>query len=109
MGAVMDQCGVFVLPSTYEPWGVAVHEHATAGFPLVLSDAVGAAERFLVGGENGLRFKAGSVEDLRTAMRAIVERSDDELQAMGARSAALGRTWNPKEWATTAIDLITRP
>ena len=43
MPEVVRQCGVFVLPSTYEPWGVVVHEHACAALPLLLSSAVGAA------------------------------------------------------------------
>ena len=109
MGGVMAQCGVFVLPSLYEPWGVAVHEHACAGFPLLLSDAVGAGERFLIEEQNGRRFRSGIVEDIEGALRTIVARNDDELRAMGARSTMLGRAWSPKEWATTAVDLIARP
>ncbi|HRH38088.1 MAG TPA: glycosyltransferase family 4 protein, partial [Flavobacteriales bacterium] len=60
MEAVVNHAGAFVLPSTYEPWGVVVHEHACLGLPLLLSSAVGAGERFLKDGENGLLFQAGS-------------------------------------------------
>lgn len=106
MNDVVANSGVFVLPSTYEPWGVVVHEHACAGLPLVLSSAVGAAERFLVEGENGHRFLSGDKASLQTALRMIILSSDAELRAMGARSAALGRAWDPGEWARIAIELL---
>ena len=67
MPEILAQCGVFVLPSTYEPWGVVVQEHACAGFPLLLSHAVGAAERFLVEGKNGHGFTAGDKASLKKA------------------------------------------
>lgn len=28
--------GVFILPSTFEPWGVVVHEFAASGFPIIV-------------------------------------------------------------------------
>lgn len=46
MTNLMKQCGVFILPSRIEPWGVVVHEFSAAGFPLLLSDQVGSAESF---------------------------------------------------------------
>lgn len=36
--ALMSQAGIFVSPSLYEPFGLAVLEAATAGAPLVLAD-----------------------------------------------------------------------
>lgn len=103
---VVAQSGVFVLPSTYEPWGVVVHEHACAGLPLLLSSAVGAADRFLVEGENGHRFIAGDKETLKNMLRMFILSSDAELNAMGRRSAELGRAWSPAEWARTANELL---
>ena len=106
MPEVVAQCGVFVLPSAYEPWGVVVHEHAASGMPLLLSDAVGAAERFLVEGENGLRFQAGNAEDLERAMRSMITSSDEQLLAMSRKSAELGIAWGPSEWASVVMDLL---
>lgn len=107
MSEVMRQCGVFVLPSTYEPWGVVVHEHAAAGFPLVLSSAVGAAERFLEDGRNGHRFIAGDKETLRSMLRLMVTSSDQELTGMARLSAALGARWTPTDWARNAMTFRT--
>ncbi len=106
MREVVAQSGAFVLPSLYEPWGVVVHEHAAAGSPMVLSTAVGAAERFLIDGENGFLFPSGDMPRLRDAMLAIVRSSDPQLLAMGRRSAELGRSWSPQAWADTAVAII---
>ena len=61
---------LFLMPSSFEPWGVVVHEHAAAGFPLLLSDAVGAGERFLEAPRNGTAFRARSAEH-RHAVRPM--------------------------------------
>lgn len=106
MPGVMDQCGVFVLPSSYEPWGVVVHEHAAAGFPLLLSDAVGAGERFLEEGTNGHTFAANDREQLIACMRRIVEAGDDRLLEMGRQSARLGTRWDPRAWSATLMTLL---
>ncbi len=106
MATYLEQTGVFILASTYEPWGVVVHEHATAGFPLLLSDAVGAADRFLKEGHNGMRFTAGDKRSLKETFRKLIAKSDDELRSMGYVSAELGRKWSPKEWAAVVMDLI---
>lgn len=101
-----EQCGVFVLASLYEAWGVAVHEHAAAGFPLILSDVVGAHERFLEEGRNGWRFRAGDKEGLKQAYRKAIATPDDKLLTMGRRSAELGRSWGPAQWAATLMQVI---
>jgi glycosyltransferase involved in cell wall biosynthesis len=106
MEALVAHCGAFVLPSTYEPWGVVVHEHACSGLPLVLSSAVGAAERFLVEGENGFRFIAGDKASMKAALRKLILSNDDELRAMGRKSRELGLAWSPADWAMTAKEML---
>ncbi|MEO8588946.1 MAG: glycosyltransferase family 4 protein [Flavobacteriales bacterium] len=103
---LLDRCGVAVLPSLYEPWGVAVQEFACAGLPLLLSDAVGARERFLREGQNGFVHRAGDVEDLYRSLAALIALPDDHLLAMSARSADLGKAWQPKDWAHVAVELL---
>ncbi|MCC6840478.1 MAG: glycosyltransferase family 4 protein [Flavobacteriales bacterium] len=106
MGAYIGQCGVSILASMYEAWGVVVHEHAAAGLPLLLSDAVGARHRFLQEGRNGWSFKAGDKAALKEVFRMMMAKSDDELREMGRASAALGASWGPEQWAATVMDLI---
>lgn len=99
--AVMAEAGVFVLPSSYEPWGVVVHEQAAAGMPLLLSDAVGAAERFLEPGTNGASVPATDLAAWTEALRSMVRSSDAELRAMGLASRVRAEAWTPDHWART--------
>ncbi len=48
LAAESKRCGVFCLPSIYEPWGVVVHEFTMAGLPMICSDSVGAADDLVV-------------------------------------------------------------
>ncbi len=104
----ITETGVFVLPSTFEPWGVAVHEFAAAGFPLICSDEVGAAELFLKEGENGFLFEAGNVSGLKKVLRKIMSTPDPQLVVMGEKSAELARQITPDKWSETLMSVITK-
>lgn len=108
LSEVMKRTGVFVLPSRVEPWGVVVQEFAAAGFPLLLSRAVGAADTFLHEGRNGFAFNAHDVDSLLLAMQSIVELSDKHLLEMGQKSAELATAENPERWAATLLSFIPR-
>lgn len=81
--------GAFILPSRYEPWGVVVHEFATAGLPLILSERVGARPQFLIDGSNGYTFYQNSALDLAFKMHLISTQSSEHLAEMGLLSAKL--------------------
>lgn len=83
--------GVACLPSHKDQWGVAVHEYALLGLPLILSSGVGASTEFLISGFNGLMFQRGSVDSLLSALERITSLSDPELEIMGRNSSILGR------------------
>jgi len=70
---------VFVLPSRFEPWGLAVNEAMNLGLPIIASDQVGAVPD-LVGPDNGWVFPAGQVEALARVL-------DDALAHHDARVA----------------------
>ncbi len=93
--------GVFVLPSNYDAWSVAVHEFACQGFPLLLSEAVGSRATFLKPGYNGELFVTGSPEDLANKIRSFIRLSNDELARMGNRSKIFARTIDLDIWAYT--------
>ncbi len=98
--------GVFVLPSNYDAWSVAVHEFAAIGCPLLLSEAVGSRAAFLKPGYNGEVFATGSHKDLIAKMKAFISRSDDELKLMGERSATLAKTIDLDIWSYTLHNAI---
>lgn len=100
--------GVFVLPSKFEPWGVVVHEFAVAGFPLLLSNEVGAAAQFLADGKNGFKFDILKPGSLATTFQKIAALSDQELLQMSNESRKLGVTVSPQTWSDTLFELINR-
>ena len=103
---IMEGGGVFILPSTFEPWAVVVHEFAAAGFPLALSTEVGAAETFLKEGHNGFSFKAGDETSLKATLKKVIALSDKDLFLMAERSHTLAQENSPHKWARTALDII---
>jgi glycosyltransferase involved in cell wall biosynthesis len=105
MPGYMSTCAAFILPSRYEPWGVVVHEFAAAGFPLLLSDQVGAATAFLTDGKNGYRFKAGNVDAIKAAMKKIMQIPVKDLFLMGAESHRLAQKITPELWVSTLIEI----
>ena len=104
--AFMSTGNAFVLPSTFEPWGVAVHEFAAAGYPLILSDAVGAAEAFLETTKNGYLFQAGNRAALEDALRKMMSQSQAQLLEMGRHSRALACSITPESWATSVAGMM---
>jgi glycosyltransferase involved in cell wall biosynthesis len=98
--------GVFVMPSRFEPWGVVLHEFAAAGFPVICSDQVGAAEAFLQAGRNGYSFPAGSKNGLKEAMRKVMELPEGELAVMGRASNGLAGNITPSTWTDTLLQML---
>ncbi len=96
----IKEAGVYVLPSTYEPWGVAVHEMALSALPLVLSDKVGAGSMFL-DKSNGFKFEAGNSAELESVLIKIMNMSDDELWDMAAESYRAGLKLTSDDWSET--------
>jgi glycosyltransferase involved in cell wall biosynthesis len=106
LAEVMKGAGVFILPSRFEPWAVAVQEFAVAGFPVLLSREVGAADAFLEEGKNGFSFQANNVDSIVEAFKRTVALSDDQLNDMGRRSHELGMKNTPERWANTLLSFI---
>ncbi|MBK9192931.1 MAG: glycosyltransferase [Crocinitomicaceae bacterium] len=103
----ISESGVYILPSKFEPWGVSVQEFAISGFPLLLSDAVGAADRFM-DDKNGLKFKAVDESEIIRAMKTTAKKSDQELIEMGKASHEKGISLNQKIWCETILSVINK-
>lgn len=101
-----QHAGALVLPSRYEPWGVVVHEFATAGLPLILSTAVGARLQFLVDGYNGFSFRGNAAEHLAVAMQRMSALEDVALIGMGAASRRLAQSVNPEVAAASLMSVV---
>jgi glycosyltransferase involved in cell wall biosynthesis len=106
MEKFIEESGVFVLPSIFEPWGVVVHEFAAAGFPLILSEAVGAASQFLENGKNGLIFKSGDVNALKEHFITISKMSDAGLNNWSVQSNKTAQLVSPKTFASELYKMM---
>ena len=95
----------FVLPSKFEPWGVVVQEYAAAGFPMLLSENVGASERFLKEKKNGLVFKSGDVANKTKAFKTMMSISSEQYVNMAGESASIGSSHTTKKWAKTILEI----
>jgi glycosyltransferase involved in cell wall biosynthesis len=106
MDEYMKQTSVFILPSHFEPWAVALHEFTAAGFPVICSDKVGAISAFLKEGQNGFVFPSGDVEALTNCIIRFIQMSSNEVLQFGKHSNRLAKTITPDSWAATLRSLI---
>lgn len=98
--AVIGRGDVMLLPSRYDPWGVALAEGARAGLALVGSDRTGAADELIRDGETGFRVKAGDADDLLRVLRRYA--ADGALARRHGQAARAASEW------TTGANLAAR-
>lgn len=98
--------GVACMPSLHEQWGVAIHEMAYMGYPLIVSSACGAATEFLISGYNGYLFKRGDVQALKHALLITSKMSMDELKVFSERSRNLGARITPEISAFSLCSIV---
>ncbi len=108
MGKYLKDCSFFILPSLFEPWAVVAHEFAAAGFPLLLSSAVGAASAFLEEGKNGYTFLPGNIDMLKEKLLQMAAMRQEQYNTMSAHSVYLSQKINPEGWSQTLLQLITQ-
>lgn len=103
---LVKDAGVFVMPSHYDHWGVAVQEFAAAGCPLICSDKVGANSSFLEEGQNGYTHKTKSPQTILEAMLKISTKSSEELWKMGCLSHKKAQSITKTGWVETLGNLM---
>jgi glycogen synthase len=96
--ACLAAADVVVLPSRYEPFGIAALEAAAAGAPLVASTAGGLAE-LVVDGETGLSIEPGDVDGIVAGVRAVLA---DPVAAARRARAARARLGAEFDWTAIA-------
>ena len=97
----------FVLPSYSDQWGMVLNEAATAGLPLISTDAAGAAHDLIVENENGFRVAAGSEPELAAALTRVA--ADEAFRARAAaRSVEIASSYTPAAWAEAVMELCRR-
>lgn len=81
LDSLFRDASLFVLPSLYEPYGIAPLEAMLYQLPAVVTNAW-ALREFVTPGVNGALVEKGSVEDLATKLTQLLS-NPDQLAAMG--------------------------
>ncbi|MCV7345633.1 glycosyltransferase family 4 protein [Mycolicibacterium rhodesiae] len=97
---LLHRADAAVLPSHYEPFGIAALEAAAAGIPLVTSTAGGLGEA-VIDGETGVSFPPRDVTALAAAVRRVL---DDPVAAQQRAVAARDRLTSDFDWHTVAAE-----
>jgi glycosyltransferase involved in cell wall biosynthesis len=103
MPEIFKTAGCLILPSSFEPWALVVHEAASAGRLIVASENVGAVTHLVQPGYNGFIFNDRDVAGLATLMLRISAMSDMQLEEMSCASHQLSNQFTPKQWADTLL------
>ncbi|MFZ4574560.1 MAG: glycosyltransferase [Phycisphaerales bacterium] len=96
--AALARVGAFVLPSRYDPWGVAIAEAAGAGLPVVCSHACGAAVELVRSYYNGLIIATDHREALVRALHEVEQR-ETQMPEWGRRGRELAAPFAARFWA----------
>lgn len=96
---------VFILPSSFEPWGLVVNEAMAASLPIVLSEQVGCLPDLLTT-QNGWSFECNDSNELVELLNKISEKSIEELYEMGGHSKLIISYYSPKLFAANVRSLI---
>ncbi len=103
---MLRESGVFVLPSHYEPWGVALAEAMGAGLPAIATNACGAGIDLIRNGWNGHLIATSSSSALADAMIEM-EDSVTQIAEMGRRASVAAEPFTSRNWAVRWAGLLT--
>lgn len=95
---IMAEHGVFVLPSRYDPWPLAIVEAAAAGLPVVHSEACGSAVEVVRNYHSGRGIATGDVDALADAL-LWCDSHADESPEMGRHAQPLAEPYSAQAWA----------
>ena len=87
---------VFVLPSTFEPWGLVVNEAMCFGLLVIVSDQVGAGGDLVQHGVSGFVYPAGQVSALADQLRGVLA-DPVKRKETGQVSKQLIQQWSYRE------------
>ena len=102
---IYHNSSMFVLASTFEPWGLVVNEAMSAGLPCVVSNAVGAMPD-LVDSSDGFTFDENNELSLVEVFNRISTLSPDELNKMSRAAVERISHFTPEIWAEQVVKLL---
>ena len=101
--------GCAIMPSRYEPWGVAIAEAAASGLPVICTAACGASVELVRPQYTGLIVPRDDAAAIARAMLAVQQTSAAELRELGRNGAALAQAYGARHWATRWREFLSCP
>jgi glycosyltransferase involved in cell wall biosynthesis len=98
---IAKTCHVFCLPSTYEPWGVVVHEMAALGLPILISNKCGSSFDLVIDGHNGFKFDPLNIKSIKQSLNKFISLNDDEKKLFSINSNLIAKKINHFKWNNT--------
>ena len=98
---IIQDTGIYILPSKYEPWGVSLHEMVSSGMPVLISENIGSKIYFLKEKINGMSFSHSIENDLENKIYNMINLSNEELFEMGEESVNLSNKFSLDSWLDT--------
>ena len=106
MPRVLSSAGCLILPSSFEPWSLVVHEAASAGRIILASENVGAVPHLVQPAYNGFIFNNKDIEGLTALMSRVSAMTDAQLDQMSCASHQLSKQFSPRQWANILLQSI---
>jgi len=94
----LTAAGVFVLPSRYDPWPLALVEACAAGLPVIATEACGSAVEMIRPEYNGYLIPPGDAAALADAMFRA-DREYARLPEYGIRANQFAAAYSAEVWA----------
>jgi glycosyltransferase involved in cell wall biosynthesis len=104
----VQNADVFVLPSLYEPWGVVIHEFTVMGLPIMCSNRVHAAQKFVREGVNGFIFNPEDQSEMTEKFMNMMKQSNEELVKMGVHSHQYGMSYTSDDWGARVTQFVRK-
>jgi len=97
----------FCLPSRKEPWGLVIHEFASAGMPIITTAVCGSSTAFVKNGYNGYIINSCDKKLLKNAILKMNSLSNDEIEQFSERSYNLSKQIAPELWTASVTSILT--
>lgn len=94
---IIARSGVLVLPSRFEPWGLAIAEAFASGIPVIHTEACGAGVELVRQWYNGIIVPTENVRAMAGAMRWC-HQNIEQLPEMGARGQPFAAAYSAEAW-----------
>ena len=94
----------FILPSSFEPWGLVVNEALAAGLPAAVSEECGCAPDLVP--DPSFRFPAAGVSQMAEVISRLCAMSQEERMERSEAGREIMKSFSPQAWASAFLQLL---